>query len=84
MNIIVTNNMIKYEGFMKLKTLEEASKVVGSIEFLVYHKSNETRENKVEYLTKLKDKVNTLIYIRGADAVEQAVKKGKPKALVGV
>lgn len=74
MNIIVTNNMIKYEGFMKLKTLEEASKVVGSIEFLVYHKSNETRENKVEYLTKLKDKVNTLIYIRGADAVEQAVK----------
>lgn len=74
MNIIVTNNMVKYDGFMKVKTLEEACKVVGSIEFLVYHKSNETRENKVEYLTKLKDTVGTLVYIRGVDAVEQAVK----------
>lgn len=74
MNIIVTNNMVKYDGFMKVKTLEEACKVVGSIEFLVYHKSNETRENKVEYLTKLKDTVGALVYIRGVDAVEQAVK----------
>ena len=74
MNIIVTNNMTKYDGFMKLKTLKEASEIVGPIEFLVYHKSNETRENKVEYLTKLKDSVGTLIYIRGTDAVEQAVK----------
>lgn len=74
MNIIVTNNMIKYDGFMKLRTLKEANDTVGSIDFLVYHKSNETRENKVEYLTKLKSRVGTLIYIRGTDAVEQAVK----------
>lgn len=66
--------MIKYGGFMKVKTLKEADNTVGFIEFLVYHKSNESREEKVDYLTKLKDKVGTLIYIRGGDAVEQAVK----------
>lgn len=73
MNVIVTNNMIEYKGFMKLKTLKEVLNIKGTIDFLVYHKSNETRENKVEYLTRLKSNVKTFIYIRGRDSLEQAV-----------
>lgn len=73
MNIIVSNNTIEYDGFMKLKTLEEVLEVVGSINCLVYHKSNESREEKVNCLTKLKDRVNTFVYIRDKDSLEQAV-----------
>ena len=73
MNIIVTNNTIEYAGFMKIKTLEEASKTFGEIEVLVYHKSNERTESKVEYLTKLKERVRTFVYIRDKDSYEQAI-----------
>lgn len=73
MRIVVTNNSIEYKGFLKLKTLEEAYKTTGSIEVLVYHKSNEKENAKVDYLTKLKDRVSTLIYIRNKEYYEQAV-----------
>lgn len=73
MNIIVTNNTIEYSGFMKVKTLKEAISITGNIDFLVYHKSNETREGKVECLTKLKKRVSTFVYIRDKQSVEQAV-----------
>lgn len=73
MNIIVTNNLIEYNGFMKVSTLEKAIDVLGTINVLVYHKSNEPTESKVDYLTKLKDRVDILIYIRDKDAIEKAV-----------
>ena len=46
MKIVVTNNTIEYEGFLKLRTLEEAVKTLGNIEALVYHKSNESIETR--------------------------------------
>lgn len=73
MNIIVTSNKIDYSGFMKVKTLQEVLGVVGSIDFLVYHKSSESQEQKVDCLTKLKDKVKRLVYIRDKSSLEQAV-----------
>lgn len=73
MKIVVTNNTIEYEGFLKLKTLEEVLKTLGRIEALVYHKSNETIEKKVEYLTQLKDRVDSFVYIRSKDSFEQAI-----------
>lgn len=73
MNIIVTNNKIEYSGFLKISSLKEVCDVVGNIEFLVYHKSSESQEQKVEYLTKLKDKSNTMVYIRDREYIEQAV-----------
>lgn len=73
MKIVVTNNTIEYEGFLKLKTLEEAVKTLGNIEALVYHKSNETVEKKVEYLTQLKGRVDSFVYIRSKDSFEQAI-----------
>lgn len=73
MKIVVTNNTIEYEGFLKLKTLEEAVKTMGNIEALVYHKSNEPVEKKVDYLTQLKDRVGSFVYIRNKKDFEQAV-----------
>lgn len=73
MNVIVTNNKVEYNGFIKLSTLREASELVGNIEYLVYNKSNESREDRVSYLTKLKDRVKTLIYIRKKEAFEQDI-----------
>lgn len=73
MKIVVTNNTIEYEGFLKLKTLEEVLKTLGRIEALVYHKSNETIEKKVEYLTQLKERVDSFVYIRSKDSFEQAI-----------
>ena len=55
MNIVVTTLKQDYPGFIKLKTLKEAKAVVGTIDFLVYHKSNETKDEIVDLLTKLKD-----------------------------
>lgn len=73
MKIVVTNNTIEYEGFLKVRTLEEAVKTLGTIEALVYHKSNEPIEKKVEYLTQMKDRVGSFVYIRNKDSFEQAV-----------
>lgn len=73
MNIIVTSNKVDYEGFLKVRSLQEASDVVGSIEVLVYQKSSEATDLKVNLLTKLKDRVRTMIYIRDRGSVEQAV-----------
>lgn len=73
MNIVVTTLKQDYPGFIKLKTLKEAKAVVGTIDFLVYHKSNETKDEIVDLLTKLKDIAKTLIYIRDRSHVDQAV-----------
>lgn len=74
MNVIVTNNSIDYSsGFMKVNSLKEAYSVVGNIDFLVYHKSNESEDSKAEYLTKLKGKVHTFVYIRSKDCLDKTV-----------
>lgn len=73
MNIIVTSNNIEYSGFLKVRSLKEALATVGSIDILVYHKSEEPREEKVELLTKLKSRVGRLIYVRYKDNIDQAV-----------
>lgn len=73
MNVVVSNNKIDYRGFVKVLSLEEISGLVGNIDYLVYHKSNESQEQKVELLSKLKDRVRMLIYIRNREDLEQAV-----------
>lgn len=73
MNIIVTNNKVEYKDFIKTKTLQEVTGVVGEIDYLVYHKSAETIDQKVSLLTQLKDRVRIMVYIRNRESVEQAV-----------
>lgn len=74
MNIVVTTNKIEYSGFIKVKTLKEVEDIVGTIDFLVYHKSNESKEDIVELFTKLKDSARVLVYIREKSKAEQAIK----------
>ena len=74
MNILVTNNMVEYKGFIKVKTLKEACEVVGNVDCLIYHKSNESKESKVDYLTRMRDKVSkSFVYIRNKESVDNAV-----------
>lgn len=74
MNVVVTNNKIDYDNFVKVLSLKDVCEIVGSIEFLVFHKSSETQEQKVEYLSELKDRVKTIIYIRDKEYLDNAVK----------
>ena len=74
MNIIVTSNNVNYNGFLKVSSLKEVSEVVGKIEYFVYHKSCESQEQKVDLLSKIKGRVDTMIYIRSKDKVENAVR----------
>lgn len=73
MNIVVTTNKIEYSGFIKVKSLKEVEAVVGNIDYLVYHKSDETRDEIVELLSKLKDVARVLVYIRDKSMAEQAI-----------
>lgn len=74
MNVIVSNNAINYEGFLKVKKLSEVEKITGKIDCLVYHKSNESSEEKVMYLTNLKDSVPRIVYIRNKEDCDKAIK----------
>lgn len=73
MNIIVTDNKVQYNDFLKVSTLQQAIEVRGNVQYLIYHKSPEPVDEKVKLLTKIKDKVNTIIYIRNKSDLEQAV-----------
>ena len=46
MNIIVTNNTIDYDDFLKITSLKEAIDIVGSINVFVYHTSSEPEDEK--------------------------------------
>ena len=74
MNVIVSNNAIEYTGFLKVNKLENVLGVTGKIDCLVYHKSNETSESKAAILTKLKDVVGKIVYIRNREDCDKTVK----------
>lgn len=74
MNVIVSNNAIEYTGFLKVNKLENVLGVTGKIDCLVYHKSNETSDAKAAILTKLKDVVGKIVYIRNREDCDKTVK----------
>ena len=74
MNIVVTRNEIQYSGFLKVCTLKEVSETIGNIEFLVYHESKESSQDKVFYLEKIKDRLGTFIYICDSRKVDDVIK----------
>jgi len=73
MYVVVSNNAINYSGFMKLPKLKDVLSLTGEIDCLVIHKSNESEEEKVKYLTQLKKLAKTMIYIRERESVETAI-----------
>lgn len=75
MNIVVSNNDIEYSGnFLKVSTLEEACSIRGTVDVLVYHKSDETSNDKITSLRQLKNKVKKILYICNEDDTDVAVK----------
>lgn len=74
MNVVVSNNAINYKGFLKVSKLADVEKITGKIDCLVYHKSNESSEEKVAYLTKYKEMVGKLVYIRNKEDYDKAIK----------
>ena len=74
MNVIVTTLQIEYENFIKTDSLKNASSIVGDIDVLVYHTCIEQNvSDRVEILSRLKDRVSTLIYIRNKEYLDSAI-----------
>lgn len=76
MNIIITKNKVDYssKGFLTVPSLKEAKDIVGNIDFLVYNKSNESSQEKVESLNILKDRVKHVLYICNEKETDLALK----------
>lgn len=73
MNVIVSNNAIDYQGFIKVNKVEEVMSITGKIDCLIIHKSNESDDDVVKFLTELKDSVGKMIYIREFDSCNKAI-----------
>lgn len=73
MNIVVSNNNVEYTGFVKVAALADVGSVVGSIDCLIYHKSSETSDEAIKYLSKLRESVKKLVYIRNRVSADQAI-----------
>lgn len=64
MIIVVSKNRgLEDKGFLRVDTLKDAEMVVGRIDCLVYHKSDESSEDKIMYLNRLKNRVENFIYV---------------------
>ena len=74
MNILVADRNLNCNGFLRLSSLQDAADTKGSIDFLVYNRSNETSENKVMYLNALHERSGTIVYICDKDHTEEVIK----------
>lgn len=73
MNVIVTKNKVDYSGFVKVSTVKDANVLVGDIEYFVYNRSDDVDEDRVNYLTKIKDRAKHMIYICRKEELENDV-----------
>ena len=73
MDVIVSNNAKDYVGFIKVSKLSDVVNITGKIDNLVLHKFNESDEVIVRILTKLKDEVGKLIYIREEESCNKTI-----------
>lgn len=74
MNVIVTPLKTEYNGFLKLSSIKEVSLTKGSIDFLVYNKSNEDSDEIVACFKELQNRVGTIIYICDERSINLVVK----------
>ena len=72
--VVVTTNSVEYPDFVKVKSLAEVCEIHGNIDYLIIHKSIEPSDKKAEYLTRVKDKVGLILYIRNREDADQTVK----------
>ena len=51
MNVLVSDTTTSYDNWLVVRTLRDVQGIVGNIDNLVYHKSSETSDDKIKYLT---------------------------------
>ena len=75
MNVIVSNGR-RYNGWTVVNKLQDLTVMVGEINFLVYHKSLESAEDCVKYLSLIMQShpETIVLYVRDKDSVVQAVR----------
>ena len=76
MNVLVSDTTTVYDNWLVVRSLKDSLDIVGNIDNLVYHKSRESSEDKIKYLTKIyKDRTSCkIIYICNKDRVDNAVR----------
>ena len=75
MNVIVTSGR-RYEGWTVVDKLQDLHVIVGDIDYLVYHKSLESAEDCVKYLTMIMQAhpETVILYVRNKSDMVQAVR----------
>lgn len=76
MNVLVTDKTKSYEGWMVLRSLQEVSDLVGTVDTLVYHISREPSADKIRLLNEIyKTRTSCkIIYVCSKDRVDNAVR----------
>jgi len=76
MNILVSDSTISYKNWIVVRTIKDALSVVGFVEGLVYHKSQEKSEDKIKFMTEFSKKHTSckIVYLCAKDKADNALK----------
>jgi hypothetical protein len=76
MNVLVSDTTNRYDSWLVVRGLKDVKDIVGNIDNLIYHKSMESSEDKIRYLTDLyKGRTACkIIYVRNRDEVDNAIR----------
>lgn len=76
MNILVSDKTSKYNDWLVVRSLQDVLSIVGNIEYLVLHKSKETSDDKIKYLTMIsKERTSCkIVYVCNKDKVDNAIR----------
>lgn len=76
MKILVSDSTISYKNWIVVRTLKDAIGVVGFVEGLIYHKSQESSEDKIKYMTAFSKKHTSckIIYLCSKEKADNALR----------
>ena len=76
MNVLVSDTTKVYDDWIVVRALKDVSSIVGNIDYLVYHKSNELSETKIKYLSDIyKSQTGCkIIYICKKESADNAIR----------
>ena len=76
MNVLVSDTSKKYENWVVVRTLLDVVKLRGTVENLVFHKSSETVDDKIKYLTSISKKYVSckIVYVCESSKADKAIR----------
>lgn len=76
MNVLVSDTTTSYDNWLVVRTLRDVQGIVGNIDNLVYHKSSESSDDKIKYLTEINKKMVSckIIYICNKEDADNAIR----------